>query len=197
MFAFYNILTIKFHFHFMYHQISILGIITETTPFTASALARVFRICLQCNLMQLNPQLSLFLKCQTIPTSVHVIVMSTKYAAKQCVQFYKMMSLLSQVARARVFTCIALHLLNCKINGTVHIFFLKKSYLSPRCPKLPNFFFSSAYFPLNLNVIIDLGHIWGSIMAKFDKMSKKSAFLVVPDFGYPPVVGAFVSKCWT
>ena len=38
----------------------------------------------------------------------------------------------------------ALHLLrmsNCKINGTVHIFFLKKSYLSPRCPKLSHFFF--------------------------------------------------------
>ena len=33
------------------------------------------------------------------------------------------------------------YMLNCKINGTVHIFFLKKSYLSLRCPKLPNFFF--------------------------------------------------------
>ena len=32
------------------------------------------------------------------------------------------------------------HTLNCKINGTVHIFFLKKSYLSPRCPKLSHFF---------------------------------------------------------
>ena len=32
-------------------------------------------------------------------------------------------------------------MLNCKINGTVHIFFLKKSYLSPRCPKLAHFFF--------------------------------------------------------
>ena len=32
------------------------------------------------------------------------------------------------------------HMLNCKINGTVHIFFLKKSYLSPRCPKLSHFF---------------------------------------------------------
>ena len=28
------------------------------------------------------------------------------------------------------------YMLNCKINGTVHIFVLKKSYLSPRCPKL-------------------------------------------------------------
>ena len=33
-----------------------------------------------------------------------------------------------------------LYMLNCKINGTVHIFFLKKSYLSPRCPKLTDFF---------------------------------------------------------
>ena len=33
-----------------------------------------------------------------------------------------------------------LNMLNCKINGTVHIFFLKKSYLSPRCPKLSHFF---------------------------------------------------------
>ena len=32
-------------------------------------------------------------------------------------------------------------MINCTINGTVHIFFLKKSYLSPRCPKLHNFFF--------------------------------------------------------
>ena len=38
-----------------------------------------------------------------------------------------------------------INMLNCKINGTVHIFFLKKSYLSPRCPKLPHFF-SSGHF---------------------------------------------------
>ena len=33
------------------------------------------------------------------------------------------------------------YMLNCKINGTVNIFFLKKSYLSPRRPKLPQFLF--------------------------------------------------------
>ena len=33
-----------------------------------------------------------------------------------------------------------LHMLNCKINGTVHIFFLEKSYLSPRWHKLRDFF---------------------------------------------------------
>ena len=36
---------------------------------------------------------------------------------------------------------VKITMLNCKINGTVHIFFLKKSYLSPRCPKLSHFFF--------------------------------------------------------
>ena len=36
---------------------------------------------------------------------------------------------------------VKIYMLNCKINGTVHIFFLKKSYLSPRCPKLSHFFF--------------------------------------------------------
>ena len=47
-------------------------------------------------------------------------------------------------------------------------FFLKKSYLSLRCPKLSNFF-SSAYYLLYLHTIIDLGQIWGPFMAKFDK----------------------------
>ena len=87
-------------------------------------------------------------------------------------------------------------MLNCKINGTVHIFFLKKSYLSPRCPKLPHFF-PSVIYPLYLHVIIDFGHIWGPFMAEIEKVCKKSAFLVVPDFGYPQVLGAFVSKWWT
>ena len=40
---------------------------------------------------------------------------------------------------------IYIYMLNCKINGTVHIFFLKKSYLSTRCPKLPHFFFLVEY----------------------------------------------------
>ena len=47
------------------------------------------------------------------------------------------------------------------------------------------FFFPSVVYPLYLHVIIDLGHIWGPFMAKIDKMCQKSAFLVVPDFGYP------------
>ena len=57
-------------------------------------------------------------------------------------------------------------MLNCKINGTVHIFFLK-SHISAWCPILSNFF-SSADCLLYLHVIIDLGHIWGPFMAKFD-----------------------------
>ena len=75
-------------------------------------------------------------------------------------------------------------MLNYKIKGTVYIFFLKKSDLSPRCLKLPNFF-PSVVYPLYLHVIIDFGHIWGPFMAEIEKMCQKSAFLVVPDFGYP------------
>ena len=41
----------------------------------------------------------------------------------------------------KVFYLVHQYMLNCKINGTVHIFFLKKSYLSPRWTKLPQFFF--------------------------------------------------------
>ena len=65
------------------------------------------------------------------------------------------------------------------INGTVHIFFLKKSYLSPWWPKLAQFF-SSGVFPSYLHVISDFCHIWGPFMAKIEKMCQKSAFLVVP-----------------
>ena len=42
--------------------------------------------------------------------------------------------------KIRRFSDFPTHKLNCTINGTVHIFFLKKSYLSPHCPKLLNFF---------------------------------------------------------
>ena len=42
------------------------------------------------------------------------------------------------------------NMLNCKINGTVHIFFLKKSYLSPRWTDLPQFLAS----PDALEVIV-------------------------------------------
>ena len=43
----------------------------------------------------------------------------------------------------------------------------------------------SVIYPLYLHVIIDFGHIWGPFMAEIEKMCQKSAFLVVPDFGYP------------
>ena len=70
-------------------------------------------------------------------------------------------------------------MLNCKINGTDHIFFLKKSYLSPRWTKLPHFF-SRGVFPSYFHVISDFCHVWGPLMAKIEKMCQKSAFLVVP-----------------
>ena len=77
------------------------------------------------------------------------------------------------------------------------IFFFLKSHISaPGAQNYPNFF-SSGVYPLYLHVIIDFGHIWGPFMAEIEKMCQKSAFLVVPDFGYPQVLGAFVSKWWT
>ena len=79
------------------------------------------------------------------------------------------------------------------INGTVHIFFLKSHFSAPGDRNLPNFF-SSGVFPSYLHVISDFCHIWGPFMAKIEKMCQKGAFLLVPDFGYPQVVGAFVSK---
>merc|ERR1719234_1600062 len=63
-------------------------------------------------------------------------------------------------------------------------FFLKSHILGPDDRNLP-IFFPSVVYPLYLHVIIDLGHIWGPFMAEIDKMCPKSAFLVVPDFGYP------------
>ena len=52
-------------------------------------------------------------------------------------------------------------------------------------PKTLPFFFPSVIYPLYLHVIIDFSHIWGPFMAEIEKMCQKSAFLVVPDFGYP------------
>ena len=63
-------------------------------------------------------------------------------------------------------------------------FFLKSHILGPDDRNLP-IFFPGVVYPLYLHVIIDLGHIWGPFMAEIDKMCQKSAFLVVPDFGYP------------
>ena len=73
------------------------------------------------------------------------------------------------------------HTLNCMINGTVHIFFLKSHISAQNSP----IFFPSVIYPLYLHVIIDFSHIWGPFMAEIEKMCQKSAFLVVPDFGYP------------
>ena len=80
-------------------------------------------------------------------------------------------------------------------NG-LDFFFLKSHILGPDDRNLP-IFFPSVVYPLYLHVIIDFGHIWGPFMAEIEKMCQKSAFLVVPDFGYPQVVCAFVSKWWT
>ena len=68
-------------------------------------------------------------------------------------------------------------------NG-LDFFFLKSHILGPDGRNIP-IFFPSVVYPLYLHVIIDLGHIWGPFMAEIDKMCQKSAFLVVPDFGYP------------
>ena len=65
-----------------------------------------------------------------------------------------------------------------------YFFFLKSHISGPDDRNLP-IFFPSVVYPLYLHVIIDLGHIWGPFMAEIDKMCPKSAFLVVPDFGYP------------
>ena len=70
-------------------------------------------------------------------------------------------------------------MLNCKINGTVHIFFLKKYCSAPGERNCPNFF-SRGVFPSYYHVISDFCHIWGPFMAKIEKMCQKSAFLVVP-----------------
>ena len=70
------------------------------------------------------------------------------------------------------------------IERSIFFFFLKSHISGPDDRNLP-IFFPSVVYPLYLHVIIDLGHIWGPFMAEIDKMCQKSAFLVVPDFGYP------------
>ena len=68
------------------------------------------------------------------------------------------------------------HMLNCKINGTVHIFFLKNSYLSPRWTKLPQFFFYGS-FPIIFScykwVLSRLGPLHGQ---NWRNVSKKCLF---------------------
>merc|ERR1712018_497388 len=91
------------------------------------------------------------------------------------------------------------HMINCTISRTVHIFFLKKSYLSPRCPKLQkkNFlvqFFHNIYLSNGLGVTIGTPS-W----PKLKKCVKKVLFClsqICKYLGYPPLGGAFVSKFW-
>ena len=71
-------------------------------------------------------------------------------------------------------------MLNCKINGTVHIFFFLKSIAQPPVNETAPIFFSRGVFPSYYHVISDFCHIWGPFMAKIEKMCQKSAFLVVP-----------------
>ena len=72
---------------------------------------------------------------------------------------------------------IAITMLNCKINGTVHIFFLKKSYLSPQWTKLPQYFFFYGSFPIILScykwVLSRLGPLHGQ---NWQNVSKKCLF---------------------
>ena len=92
-----------------------------------------------------------------------------------------------------------LHMINCTINPTVHIFFLKKSYLSPRCPKLHNFFFLVQFFH-NIYLSNGLGVTIGTpSWPKLKKCVKKVLFClsqICKYLGYPPLGGAFVSKFW-
>ena len=89
--------------------------------------------------------------------------------------------------------------INCTISGTVHIFFLKKSYLSPRCPKLHNFFFLVQFFH-NIYLSNGLGVTIGTpSWPKLKKCVKKVLFClsqICKYLGYPPLGGAFVSKFW-
>ena len=63
-----------------------------------------------------------------------------------------------------------LHILNCKINATVHFFLLlKKSYLSPRFFQYNFTHYTCKYVQVCKHVIIDFGHIWGLFMAKIEK----------------------------
>ena len=61
-------------------------------------------------------------------------------------------------------------MLNCKINGTVHILFLKSHIWAPGDQNSLIFFPPVDVYPIYLHVIIDFGHIWGPFMVKFEKM---------------------------
>ena len=91
------------------------------------------------------------------------------------------------------------NMINCTISGTVHIFFLKKSYLSPRCPKLQKKIFLVQFFH-NIYLSNGLGVTIGTpSWPKLKKCVKKVLFClsqICKYFGYPPLGGAFVSKFW-
>ena len=73
--------------------------------------------------------------------------------------------------------CWFIFMLNCKINGTVHIFFLKKYCSAPGERNCPNFF-SRGVFPLYYHAISDFCHIWGPFMAPWSKKSYMSDFSI-------------------
>ena len=85
-----------------------------------------------------------------------------------------------KIGKRTVSTIVPLYMLNCKINGTVHIFFFLKSIAQPPVNETAPIFFSRGVFPSYYHVISDFCHIWGPFMAKIEKMCQKSAFLVVP-----------------
>ena len=87
-------------------------------------------------------------------------------------------------------------MLNCKINGTVHILFLKSHISAPGDQDSP--IFSPSWCLPNLFTCHNW--FWSHLGPLHGQNLKKKSFLVVHDFGYPQVVGAFVSKwltCWS
>ena len=108
--------------------------------------------------------------------------------AKSTIQFFsgKMSSETEKIKKTKSFW--NRYKLNCKINGTVNIFFLKKSYLSPRWTKLPQFF-SMGVFPSYFHVISDFCHIWAPFMAKIEKNVSKKCFSACPRFWVHPGSG--------
>ena len=89
-------------------------------------------------------------------------------------------------------------MLNCKINGTIHLFFLKSHISVPGERNCPNFF-SRGLFPSYFHVVSDFCHIWGPFVAKIEKMCQKSAFLVVPSQNHWkwPTLSKVVQAPWS
>ena len=79
------------------------------------------------------------------------------------------------------------YMINCTISGTVHIFFLKKSYLSPRCPKLQKKIFLVQFFH-NIYLSNGLGVTIGTpSWPKLKKCVKKVLWV-------PPARGCFCEQ---